>query len=245
MDGFCHGYPSLQRCEQAPSAYSYVQQSDVQPYFDIAKAYGFANYMFQTNEGPSFEAHQFLFTGTSAPVAPNDPRHDYHWDFVLNNAGFNDSGCPYTGQNGYSKWIQPDRTTKDDPLETECYTHDSLVTSSNCTNGNCDKSVTWRYYSPNAGVIWDAPAAIPEVCYGENDARYAANAACGTENGGYEWQHMSFYTGPLQGAPIFNDISNCQLQQVSWVIPDYAWSDHPSFNGTVSPPYGPSWVEHY
>ena len=48
--------------------YSYVLQSDVQPYFDIATNYGFANYMFQTNEGPSSEAHQFIFSGTSGPI---------------------------------------------------------------------------------------------------------------------------------------------------------------------------------
>src|SRR5580704_14446157 len=45
--------------------YAFVQKSDVQQYFDIATSYGFANYMFQTSEGPSFPAHQFIFSGTS------------------------------------------------------------------------------------------------------------------------------------------------------------------------------------
>jgi hypothetical protein len=40
----------------------------IQPYFDIAEQYGFANRMFQTNQGPSFPAHQFIFGGTSAPT---------------------------------------------------------------------------------------------------------------------------------------------------------------------------------
>ena len=40
----------------------------IQPYFDIAKQYGFANRMFQSNQGPSFPAHQFIFGGTSAPT---------------------------------------------------------------------------------------------------------------------------------------------------------------------------------
>ena len=235
MDGFCHGFTPPTNCPP----YSYVQRSDVLPYFAIATNYGFANYMFQTNEGPSFEAHQFLFTGTSAPVAPNDPRADYHWDFVRDNANFSDSGCPITANT--PGWLQPDRAPINDPLNSECYTHDSLVTSSNCTNGDCDKAVTWRYYAPDPGVIWDAPGAIPEVCYGEN-AVYSGNPACGTVNGGAEWQHMTFYTGPLQGAPIFNDINTGKLQQISWVIPDRAWSDHPDFDGKVSPPYGPSWV---
>src|SRR6202035_3973132 len=31
------------------------------PYLDLATQYGWANYMFQTNQGPSFPAHQFLF----------------------------------------------------------------------------------------------------------------------------------------------------------------------------------------
>ena len=51
--------------------YMYVDNSTgtVQPYFDIATNYGFANRMFQTNQGPSFPAHQFIFGGTSAPQA--------------------------------------------------------------------------------------------------------------------------------------------------------------------------------
>ena len=38
-------------------------------------------------------------------------------------------------------------------------------------------------------------------------------------------------------APIINDINNCSLRQVSWVIPDQAASDHPGNEG-----YGPSFV---
>jgi phospholipase C len=72
MDGACGnnvynpGHVDLPECPQ----YSYVIKSDVQPYFDIATNYGFANYFFQTNEGPSFPGHQFLLSGTSAPWAP-------------------------------------------------------------------------------------------------------------------------------------------------------------------------------
>ena len=73
QDGFCYEYSNYTVYGSTCPSYSYVQRSDVQPYFDIATRYGFANYMFQTNEGPSFEAHQFLFTGTSAPVAPKRP----------------------------------------------------------------------------------------------------------------------------------------------------------------------------
>jgi len=36
------------------------------PYLELARRFGWANYMFQTNQGPSFPAHQFLFGGTWA-----------------------------------------------------------------------------------------------------------------------------------------------------------------------------------
>ncbi len=49
--------------------FKYVDNSTgvVQPYVDLARAYGFANRMFQTNQGPSFPAHPFIFGGTLAP----------------------------------------------------------------------------------------------------------------------------------------------------------------------------------
>lgn len=50
---------------QAVAAYGYVPQSDVQPYYDLAKQYTFGSAMFQSNEGPSFPAHQYLVSGTS------------------------------------------------------------------------------------------------------------------------------------------------------------------------------------
>jgi hypothetical protein len=49
--------------------FMYVNPSDVQPYFALAEQYTFADRMFQTNQGPSFPAHQFIISGTSAPCS--------------------------------------------------------------------------------------------------------------------------------------------------------------------------------
>jgi phospholipase C len=231
MDGFCWEYNTPTANPPCPS-YSFVQRSDVQPYFDLATGYGFANYMFETNEGPSFEAHQFLFTGTSAPVAPKDPN-NYYIDFVAENANFTDSGCPVTGS-AWPNWVQPTGIQEQDPRTTpsECYTHDSLVTSA-----SGDKGFSWRYYTPTLGIIWDAPAAIPEVCYGQNkDVGGPCNAAEFTTHIALPNQNL------YDSAPILDDIANCKLQKISWVIPDRVWSDHPDYDGSVNPPYGPSWV---
>lgn len=46
-------------------AYAYVPQNQVQPYYDLAEQYTFADRMFETNQGPSFPAHQYLISGTS------------------------------------------------------------------------------------------------------------------------------------------------------------------------------------
>jgi len=55
-------------CPSNPQ-YMYVIPTDVAPYIAMAQQYTFGDQMFQTNEGPSFPAHQFIYGGTSAPTA--------------------------------------------------------------------------------------------------------------------------------------------------------------------------------
>ncbi|HEY6369178.1 MAG TPA: alkaline phosphatase family protein, partial [Candidatus Sulfotelmatobacter sp.] len=57
--------PNTAGCPPNPQ-FQYVQSSDVAPYFQLAQQYTFGDRMFQTNQGPSFPAHQFLLSGTSA-----------------------------------------------------------------------------------------------------------------------------------------------------------------------------------
>ena len=74
--------------------YSYVDNTSgvINPYLAIAQQYGWANYMFQTNQGPSFPAHQFLLSGTSAPDSKTAP---LYADFAMDNptSGSDDAGC--------------------------------------------------------------------------------------------------------------------------------------------------------
>src|ERR1700733_12031669 len=132
--------------------YDSVAESVVKPYYDIATNYGWANYMFQTNEGPRFPAHQFILGGTSAPVFPGDPN-NYYQDFVAENAGGN-SGCPNTS--GGPDWINPAGVELTDPLQTHCYDHNTLVTYQDSNNVVHDRGVSWKYYVQSAGTIWDS-----------------------------------------------------------------------------------------
>src|SRR5579859_8266254 len=69
MDG-AGDIPCSGTCPTKPQ-FKFVDNSTgiLNPYLELATQYGWANYMFQTNQGPSFPAHQFLFGGTSAPSA--------------------------------------------------------------------------------------------------------------------------------------------------------------------------------
>jgi len=55
-------------CPPPNPQFMYVNPSEVQPYFQMAEQYTFGDRMFQTNQGPSFPAHQFIVSGTSAPA---------------------------------------------------------------------------------------------------------------------------------------------------------------------------------
>jgi phospholipase C len=60
MDG-ASGISCSGSCPKTPQ-FRFVDNSAgiVSPYLDLATQYGWANYMFQTNQGPSFPAHQFI-----------------------------------------------------------------------------------------------------------------------------------------------------------------------------------------
>jgi hypothetical protein len=262
-DGFCHEYGNLLWTHPCPS-YAYVQlggdpnhydNGDITPYLNIAQTYGFANYMFATHEGPSNEGHQFPFTGTSAPVAPGN---NYGWDFDFV-AEYSTLGCPDSGTG--PKWAYADGTEHADQLGVQCYAHDTLVTdASDCgkpPNGPkyCDRllgstPLSWGYYEPRKYPQWDAPRDIPQTCYGQrsrpNQPPYSCGSGLGTEYGDHvhspgdpiPWNPGQTYSY----APIFDDLTNCHLPQISWVIPDGRWSDHPNAVNPSTWALGPFWV---
>jgi phospholipase C len=100
MDGACHTHvpkasktSNISGCPgggyQQYCPYTFVNNDAgiLDPYFNIAEQYGFANWMFQTNQGPSQMAHLFLFSGTSAPVYNDGDKQKYWQWFAAENAG--------------------------------------------------------------------------------------------------------------------------------------------------------------
>jgi len=197
--------------------YHYVSNSNsiLNPYLTLATSYGWANYMFQTNQGPSFPAHQLLFGGTSAPSAADDAI----GTFAAENM------TPYTTPDAgcialagvIVKLITP---KGEDQSVYPCLDHETMADLFDAI------SVSWKYYTESNGSIWTAPNAIEHICM--------PSAPTGGTCTGSDWVNDVV----IKPAQVLTDISDCKLAQVSWVIPTGQNSDHPKLNNGD----GPSWV---
>jgi phospholipase C len=213
MDG-ASGIKCSGTCLKKPQ-FRFVDNSAgiVNPYLALATQFGWANYMFQTNQGPSFPAHQFLFGGTSAPSAADDAAGVF--------ASENMSGASKV-----AGCAAPAGTTVEliNPAGGEnqkvypCFEHQTMPDI-------LPSQFTWRYYAPSAGSIWTAPNAIQHIC---------ESSGPGGQCTGQDWSSNV----DLKPADVLSDIANCNLRSVSWVIPTGANSDHARSNDGG----GPSWV---
>jgi len=146
-----------QGCPPANPQFKYVDNSTgiLNPYFQLAEQYTFGDRMFQTNQGPSFPAHQYIISGTSAPTADSDL-------FAAENPGGNANANNNTGCTAPSGEF----VTLIDPSGSEsqkmypCFEHPTL------TDLLDNAGVSWRYYTPSAGSIWTGPNAIYHLRFG-------------------------------------------------------------------------------
>jgi phospholipase C len=242
MDGanhipvYCDGnLPPGSNCPPQYPQYAYVQYVDVAPYFQIAAQYGYANRMFQTNQGPSFPAHQILFGGTSQPGNGPEPTWFSAENTLLN--GRSPNGAPNGCIGATAKTKPPHGLTVQlidpSPPHSEaltmfpCFNH---LTLADVLDG---AKITWTYYTPGQGSLWSAPDALENVCVPD---------PTGTKCIGPDWKKNPRANGFVDIAPtdVLKDIQNpkCNLANVNWVIPSALASDHASQTDGS----GPSWV---
>jgi phospholipase C len=224
-------------------AYIFVDNSTgtITPYLTLAASYGWANFMFQTNQGPSFPAHQFLFGGTSALSATSDSS----GTFVSENFAAGTSNPPVTWAGCYAQDGEKTDLVGSNSKETT-YTINHAAGATVCIppqaqggrNTMADlldgAGLSWTYYSSagggtdKGGSIWTAPNALSAIC--------VPNAAYDTCTG-TEWKDHVV----INPSQVLTDMGaaggTCNLSSVSWVIPTSANSDHPG-----SSTGGPAWV---
>ena len=201
--------------------FMYVNPVDVAPYFQMAETYTFADRMFQTNQGPSFPAHQFIFSGTSAPAIGSD---EFVADDPLGIAS-RFSGCVAPPAE-YVELIDPSGV--ENQTMYPCFEHQTMSDLLDAAN------LSWRYYAPNITGIWTAPTAIDHMCVPNvpppngticTGADYTASAP------------KVVLEQSQSNAQILTDISSNNLAQVTWLVPPGDASDHAQSLGC-----GPSWV---
>ena len=202
-------------------------QPTIYPYLYMAQNFGWANRMFQTNQGPSAPAHQFLFAGTSAPSAADDASAV----FVAENP--DGRGCLDTLNAPY-RMIDPARAPREyeifnNPLGTTCFSHETMASLLE------QHRYRWRYYTTGlvkediSPSIWTAPNWIQEIC--QPNSTFTACT-------GQEW----IDNVDLDPVDVLRDLQNCKLADMVWVIPKGFESDHPSGVPGHSQDGGPAWV---
>jgi len=194
-------------CPPPNPQFRYVQASDVSPYFQIAEQYTFGDRMFQTNQGPSFPAHQFIISGTSAPTTTSSL-------FAAENPSSINAGCIAPAG---SRVSVIDSSGHEFCSAYPCFDHPTLSDELDASG------ISWRYYTPSVGSIWTGPNAIRHIC---KPQVYNGHLVCT----GTAWSNVI-----IPQTKVLTDTANNNLPAVSWVIPSGQASDHPVSNNGTGP----------
>jgi phospholipase C len=195
------------RCPSNPQ-FVYVPPEEVKPYFDLAEQYAFGDRMFQSNQGPSFPAHQYIISATSAPAPASDlfAAENPVWRRGRpTNTYFSKSGCA-SAHGLVVNLINPSGRESSESFP--CFDHRTLPDLLNV------RRLSWRYYSvgDNWSELWNAPSAIRHLRFGS------------------DWSNVMG-----RSTQILTDIAAGQLPAVTWVIPNGRYSDHPVANDGSGP----------
>jgi phospholipase C len=179
------------------AAYGYVPKSEVEPYYTMAKTYTFADEMFQTNQGPSFPAHQYLISGTSTV---NNTTTDRAASNPLTANAKLTGGCDSPA--GSLVAVINTRGGEPESLRAfPCFKRKALM------NELDQAGLSWRYYQATQGPgLWNAVDAIYSIW--SNQSEYNSNVVA-------------------PSSTVLTDIAHKQLADVVWVTPTQAASDHP------------------
>jgi phospholipase C len=145
----------------ADAAYGYVPHAESAPYFALAEEFTFADRMFQTNQGPSFPAHQFIIAGTSIPTPGSDLLAAENVSFPTGVPKANE-GCDSPPG---STVAMIDPAGDESATQFPCFDHPTLMDLLDA------KGISWKYYAAEPYYLWTGPEAISHLRYGADWAK--------------------------------------------------------------------------
>ena len=224
-------------CPYEKPQYGFVPAIDNAPYMQMARRYTFGDRMFQTNEGPSYPAHQYILAGTSKPSDGSD---------LLVSENTASPGCGPTGGTLVNA-IEP--SGNESIKIPSCFEHAALPDLLDA------KGVSWRYYAPSnvregSPGIWVAPNSIRHLRLGPDWANVVApettilsDVANGTLAqvswvipSGLESDHAKSNngTGPSWVASVVNAIGRSKYWNDTAIF--VTWDDWGGWYDHVAPP---------
>jgi phospholipase C len=120
-------------------AFSYVQRSDIEPYWTMAEEYALGDNTFSSNNGPTFPSHQYLVAGQSghADEVPNG----VPWGCNARNKNISVDLLEY-GQAAPPVYSPQTGHEVDGPFP--CFSYPTIADSLDAA------SITWKYYAQKA-----------------------------------------------------------------------------------------------
>ncbi len=239
MDGF--NLEGATACGAAPKAatkpYHYVEQSAIQPYWDIAGQWVLADAMFQTQGSGSFTAHQDLIRGSTCIRACPSPSASTL--SLVDNPTYWPWGCDAPGPvvTNTLNIYGVEKENGPYPCSNKFPNYNSYATMRDLLD---DAGVSWKYYTPCFSASAQPGCSPSSDCHGSkpncNGSLLDAFDVIYPVRNGSEWgTNVSW-----PETNIFTDISKGKLPAVSWVIPADGNSDHPAEPCKCDD--GPSWV---
>jgi phospholipase C len=202
---------------QIPShiPYGYVPQSETQPYWSMAQQYVLDDMMFASNLDSSFTAHQYLIAA-QAQSSVNDPNGAW--------------GCD--GKPGDLVDILGQQRTVIG-TQVPCFGTVSDPSSYLTIGDELDRAgLTWRFYAPSTGGSSDD--SVRPQKHSQSGGLWSAYRAVNHIRNGADWG-----TDVISPQTQFLvDVQAGTLQNVTWIVPSFADSDHPGSHSAT----GPSWV---
>ncbi|MGA8535176.1 MAG: alkaline phosphatase family protein [Candidatus Tumulicola sp.] len=202
-------------------AYSYVPETQLAPYWQMAKQYTLGDNTFSSNNGETFPSHQYMIAGQSSHASevpsqmPWGCDAPYETEYYLYYGSAHPRAFPPAVGHEVRGGPDPCFPLNDNPSS-------AYPTIADLLDG---AGITWRYYVQ------------PHYHNGQSVDSYWLNAFAAVKaiRYGPDW-HKDISTPDTK---VLNDIANGDLQQVSWVMPHKGASDHA---GGGSGDCGPNWV---